>query len=581
MPINPFIPADDGGSTSRRVTATFIVAFMDTYSDVTNVPGSSSVSDSKTISGSESPGSVRLSQNISSLVPVRTGYDFVCWRLSQTDESQTSINPGDSVFAVVEYGTTTKYYLYSWWSIKTFAITYIANGGTGGPSTQTKNYGQSINITSDTPTRTGYTFVKWNTAPDGSGTDYTAGQVYSTNAALTLYAVWRPAASVPTANKSSVNIGGTVTITTNRADQSATHTLSYSFKGASGNIATNVGASYTWSIPNSFYSLLSTETSAVAVIYCTTYIGGVQSGEQQSLSITITVPDTNKPSLSVSTTAVNEGDLSTILGTSLVQGYSKINFTFTATPSDSAVISSYSITGPDLPSNIDSTASTFVSNTLSGSGTLTWTVYATDSRGRSSDVVVVTANVAAYSRPTISPISAYRCNQDGTQNSYSGLYLNARSFYSAVNVGNNVITSAKVYYKKASTSSTTWTQAIDLTSHTNYGSGEWTGGIGGGNISVENSYEIKYEIQDSIGAATSQAAAYSVSYPVPSSAGISYGIYNDRLRIGGLVEEPGFVVDWASKFKNTVTMQDLSANGITGMIAGEGDNISLLLTGSK
>ena len=40
-------------------------------------------------------------------------------------------------------------------------------------------------------TRTNYTFLYWNTAADGSGTTYAAGASYGTNAALTLYAIWK------------------------------------------------------------------------------------------------------------------------------------------------------------------------------------------------------------------------------------------------------------------------------------------------------------------------------------------------------------------------------------------------------
>ena len=38
---------------------------------------------------------------------------------------------------------------------------------------------------------TGYTFTGWNTKADGTGTSYSAGANYSTNANATLYAEWR------------------------------------------------------------------------------------------------------------------------------------------------------------------------------------------------------------------------------------------------------------------------------------------------------------------------------------------------------------------------------------------------------
>ena len=74
--------------------------------------------------------------------------------------------------------------------VTTNTITYHANNGSGSTATQSKTYGSSVNLYSCGWTKTGYTFDHWNTAADGSGTDYSAGQSYSTNANLTLYAIW-------------------------------------------------------------------------------------------------------------------------------------------------------------------------------------------------------------------------------------------------------------------------------------------------------------------------------------------------------------------------------------------------------
>lgn len=73
-----------------------------------------------------------------------------------------------------------------------YAVSFNANGGSGAPSAQTKWYGENLTLSSATPTRTGYTFSKWNTKSDGTGTDYSAGATYTANAAVTLYAVWNP-----------------------------------------------------------------------------------------------------------------------------------------------------------------------------------------------------------------------------------------------------------------------------------------------------------------------------------------------------------------------------------------------------
>lgn len=71
-----------------------------------------------------------------------------------------------------------------------YSVTYNANGGTGAPAAQTKYYGTALTLSSTKPTRTGYTFSKWNTNSSGTGTSYNAGASYTANAAVTLYAVW-------------------------------------------------------------------------------------------------------------------------------------------------------------------------------------------------------------------------------------------------------------------------------------------------------------------------------------------------------------------------------------------------------
>lgn len=70
------------------------------------------------------------------------------------------------------------------------AITYNANGGSAAPSTQYKPYNQNITISTQIPTRTGYTFKGWTTAQNSLQIAYNPGDIYSTNTSITLYAIW-------------------------------------------------------------------------------------------------------------------------------------------------------------------------------------------------------------------------------------------------------------------------------------------------------------------------------------------------------------------------------------------------------
>lgn len=73
-----------------------------------------------------------------------------------------------------------------------YTVSFNANGGTGAPSSQTKWYGTNLTLSSTKPTKTGYSFTKWNTKSDGSGTSYYPGGTYSSNSGATLYAIWTP-----------------------------------------------------------------------------------------------------------------------------------------------------------------------------------------------------------------------------------------------------------------------------------------------------------------------------------------------------------------------------------------------------
>lgn len=73
--------------------------------------------------------------------------------------------------------------------VRTYTVSYNANGGSGAPSSQTKTYGVDLTLSSTVPTRAGYAFKGWATSSTGAVV-YQAGGTYSVNSAVTLYAVW-------------------------------------------------------------------------------------------------------------------------------------------------------------------------------------------------------------------------------------------------------------------------------------------------------------------------------------------------------------------------------------------------------
>lgn len=72
-----------------------------------------------------------------------------------------------------------------------YAVSYNANGGSGTIANQTKWYGENLTLDGGSGfTWENHTLLKWNTAADGSGTDYALGGTYTANAGTTLYAIW-------------------------------------------------------------------------------------------------------------------------------------------------------------------------------------------------------------------------------------------------------------------------------------------------------------------------------------------------------------------------------------------------------
>ena len=146
-------------------------------------------------SGSNGTSSISVTYNASLptiSTPTRTGYTFQGYYTSTNGGGSKVYNSSGSPY-ISKWTFTSTTTLYAYWTVNSYTITYDDNGGTGGTDTQTKNYGSSVTIRTASAcgfSRTGYTFSHWNTNSSGTGTNYYAGNTYSTNANLRLYAQW-------------------------------------------------------------------------------------------------------------------------------------------------------------------------------------------------------------------------------------------------------------------------------------------------------------------------------------------------------------------------------------------------------
>lgn len=70
-------------------------------------------------------------------------------------------------------------------------VSYSANGGSGAPGPTQKVWGTITNLSSVSPTRTGYTFLGWNMSSTATSPTYYPGSRWGGDGNITMYAVWQ------------------------------------------------------------------------------------------------------------------------------------------------------------------------------------------------------------------------------------------------------------------------------------------------------------------------------------------------------------------------------------------------------
>ena len=120
----------------------------------------------------------------------RDGYTFVTWN-TQADCKGNAVKPNS------EWTLRGSSTLYACWAGVAQTLTYHGNGATGGnTAAQSGHTGDELTTNANGFTRDGYTFVRWDTAKDGSGTAYGegkngVGRYTMKPAGNDLYAIWQ------------------------------------------------------------------------------------------------------------------------------------------------------------------------------------------------------------------------------------------------------------------------------------------------------------------------------------------------------------------------------------------------------
>ena len=301
------------------------------------------------------------------------------------------------------------------------------------------------------------TFTIYNPYPSASSHGYSYNYLQWQSVVITI--TYEEPVSQPSVSSSSVNLGSAVTIYTNRQSTATTHTISYWFGNTSGAIATNVGASVSWTPPLSLASQIPNATSGICTITCNSFVNGTLTGTR-TCTLTLNVPSTVVPTISAVTIEDTNATVADRIQ-AYVKSLSTLSVDITAAGIYGSTISSYrtSLDG------VTYTAASFTaSKRLSAAGSMTITVTVTDSRGRTA-TYTTTITVLDYAVPSIRQFSAERCNSDGSAAQLDGTKVRY-SFQGSVTALNNKNgLSCVVYYKLKSASAWTTAEQMAITSY--------------------------------------------------------------------------------------------------------------------
>lgn len=299
------------------------------------------------------------------------------------------------------------------------------------------------------------TTITVNHNPDGTGsvkvdtwmnTEISAGVIEQTKT-LTLDTI--PRASVVSAPKTGT-LGSALAVKIDRKSASFTDKLYYKV-GSKSEVqitAYDGKTTYNWKPPVSLATNAPNSTKLTVTLITKTYNGSTYVGRSECV-VELSIPTSVAPTLSV---AIRDPTgISTTYG-GYVQMRSKINVELTAAGSQGSIIKSYSI---KVGNFYAATTSSGTTDYLPSSGNVNVVCSVTDSRGRTT-TKKQPVTVLPYSTPTISAISAARCNQDGSANR-AGAYGKV-TFSAAITQLSGKNTAAyKVQYRAHGAA--TWTDA--------------------------------------------------------------------------------------------------------------------------
>lgn len=310
---------------------------------------------------------------------------------------------------------------------------------------------------------------------------FSSGKVGTVSASGTATLDTIPRTSSFSLSTTRATLGSTsITATISRASTSFTHNVYVGYGNTWTQVGANVATSVSWTPNISLASQTPNATEGYGMVQVDTYNGSTYIGST-SINITYVVPTSVKPSISSLTASVVAAGADTSYG--YVQGKSQCKVTINgASGSYGSSISRYIITQASSTWE----GSSITTGVLYTSGTITFSGYVIDSRGRSSDSKTVSITVNPYSSPIISDFATDRVLSTGAY-SDDGTYALVWGLYSYSTLGGKNSITSKLEYKR--TDSTSWTNAGTYASNAGVI-------IGGGGINTAYGYDVRLTISD-------------------------------------------------------------------------------------
>lgn len=482
---------------------------------------------------------VTVYATVASGTPTRSGYTFLGWSRmpSATSAEYVAGNSVSHRFTWTGSDVSHTLNLFAIWRQNQYTVSYKKGTyGSGTDVDDTKYGGTDLTLRGAIFTRAGYRQTGWSANASGSPYLYGLGGKYTNNADITLYPYWAVSASTIASVTSSVPANGTTqgTVSINRANESWTHKVVISL-GSQSIEYTGVATSQTFTIPAVWVSQIPSSVEALATVTVTTYSGNTQIGSPDSKTFKVTVPSSVVPTVSLSGT--NKSSNATVQSWGiLVQGYSTIELTATASAGTGSTITSVVFSGERVSQS--GTSLTTESDLLTNAGNKTWRVVVTDARGRSSSATL-TRNVSEYFTPSVSKLDAYRSDSQGDEAPADGTYISALCLYQIASCRNHNTATVKIEYKLKSSS--TWTTAVNnAATNTRYTFGT---------ISPLYDYNVRVSISDSL------KTGNKITIVIPSVSGYSFGMNGECVHFGGPILIPdAFECDFRTFLRSDVTI---------------------------